>query len=141
MYNDLEPTLWEIRTNGTDNGPSLMGDDNDVNSLVQFFNQEDYFENYSEFVEMSYGKSFRDGVWDRKRVQFHSSFSDAKNKYIGSNKDHFDSPSKLYRYVLTDPTFYIRFTTNGRVNFIPRYYSIIIELCFILNYQRTVLLD
>jgi hypothetical protein len=141
MYNDTRMTLWEIVTDRSYSVPNLIGESNDVNKLLHFFNQDDNFKNYSHLVEPSYGKGFVEEVWDRKRVQFHSSFSDARNKYIGSNKDHFDSPTKLYRYVLTDPMFYIRFTTNGRTSFIPRYCSIIIELCFILNYQRTVLLD
>jgi hypothetical protein len=141
MFEDDFPTLWEIKPERKDTGPHLINYSSDIHNLIQFFNQDNTMDNYRLFVEPTYTKSFSSDVWDRKRVQFHSTFSHARNKYIGSNKDHFDSPSKLYRYVLTDPTFYIRFTTNGRVNFIPRYCSIIIELCFILNYQRTVLLD
>jgi hypothetical protein len=133
-------TLWELKTTLFDT-PDMICDSNDLNTLLRFFNQDDGFRNYRQLVEPTYYKGFDSDVWDRKRVQFHATFSDARNKYIGSNGDHFDAPSKLYRYVLTDPMFYIRFTTNGRTNFIPRYCSIIIELCFILNYQRTVLLD
>jgi hypothetical protein len=136
-----DPLPFEIRLHKVDRAPQLVFPGDDVKSFLRFLNQDDSFDNYKYLVEPSLEKEFMSDVWDRKRVQFHSTFSDARNKYIGSNGDHFDTPSKLYRYVLTDPTFYIRFTTDGRHNFLPRYASIIIELCFILNYQRTVLLD
>jgi hypothetical protein len=134
MFHYDEEIPWQFRMYTTDHVAELINDDKNINSLLQFLNQDDGFMNYRELVDLSYHKSFESEVWDRKRVQFHATFSDARNRYIGSNGDRYDSPSKLYRYVLTDPMFYIRFTTDGRTNFIPRYCSIIIELCFILNY-------
>jgi hypothetical protein len=136
-----DPLPIEIRLHSVDAAPILVTPGDDIRSLLRFLNQDDGFTNYQYLVEPGFEKEFTSDVWDRKRVQFHSTFSDARNKYIGSNGDKYDSISKLYRYVLTDPMFYIRFTTDGRHSFIPRYTQIIIELCFILNYQRTVLLE
>lgn len=87
------------------------------------------------------GKSFKKSftnVWNRKRMQFHASFSDARRGYIGQNHDRWEKPSKMFKSPSNSSCFNIRFTTDGVHNILPIHCGFVIELCFIINYKNSV---
>ena len=98
-----------------------------------FLNQTLTVKNYFSLLESSYNKIFDSNVWNRKRAMFHASFSDCTRNYIGMNKDHWLTPSKVFSSVSNTTEFRIRFSTDGINHFLPLYCSFIIELIYILN--------
>ena len=83
-----------------------------------------------------------DDVWDRGYIEFHSSFSDARKGFLGLNDEFYSKPSLLFKSPYDGPTFYISFYVNdGKTSIIPRYCRFIIQLCFILNYKKAIIME
>ena len=73
-------------------------------------------------------------VWDRINLNYHASFSQTRNKLIGRNNDHWDTPNKRFIVPGGDQDqFYLRFTTDGKHNILPIGCHFNIDLCFMLN--------
>ena len=113
--------------------------DEDAAEFLRLFNQDLSFFNWQTIADHRVDKHFTADVWDRKHAQFHSTFSDAKRNYIGSNKDDLSHVNKLFKYAHGNTSFNIRFTTDGLNNFLPKYCNFMIELVFILNYKNNVI--
>ena len=74
-------------------------------------------------------------------IEFHSSFSDARKGFLGLNDEFYSKPSLLFKSPYDGPTFYISFYVNdGKASIIPRYCRFIVQLCFILNYKKAIIM-
>jgi hypothetical protein len=104
--------------------------------LLRFLNQEVTIYNYLKLITPSPDKTFHDNVWNRKRAMFHATFSNALRRYIGIRNDFWGHPTKFYSFNDNTTEFYVRFTTDGRHYFIPRYSGFIIELVYIINMEN-----
>ena len=73
-------------------------------------------------------------VWDRIHLIYHASFAETRNRMIGRNNDHWDSPNKRFIVPGGDQDeFYLRFTTDGKHNILPVGCHFNCDLCFMLN--------
>ena len=111
----------------------------DINEFLKFLNQPIDEETIYTLTTNSYHKTFSE-VWSRDRIHFHSSFSTSRRKFIGKRGDFYQSLTLLYPPPTNESTFYIRFTSNGMKNILIRYCEFDIQLCFIINYKKTVIL-
>ena len=117
-------------------GSNRTNDDN----VLKLFNQEctdkmrKYINTYLDNFEF-------DNVWDRGYIEFHSTFSDARKGFLGLNDEFYSKPSLLFKSPYDGPTFYISFYVNdGKTSIIPRYCRFIVQLCFILNYKKAIII-
>ena len=117
-------------------GSNRTNDDN----VLKLFNQEctdkmrKYINTFLDYFEF-------DNVWDRGYIEFHSTFSDARKGFLGLNDEFYSKPSLLFKSPYDGPTFYISFYVNdGKTSIIPRYCRFIIQLCFILNYKKAIIM-
>ena len=108
-----------------------------LDHFLKFLNQERTAANRTKLTTMGATKSFT-GVWDRKSLQFHASFSGNKRNFIGLNGDFYDSPSIFYDPPTNMSDFWIKFTTDGRTQFLPRYCRFYIGLSFVRNYKNSL---
>ena len=109
-------------------------------SVLKLFNQEitdgaikklDEFQNELVF----------NNVWDRDYIEFHASFSEARKGFLGLRNEFYNKPSLLFKSPHDGPTFHITFyTNNARIAVLPRHCRFIIQLCFIFNYKKTMIL-
>ena len=106
---------------------------------MRFLNQDLTFSNWRKITDHNIEPYFEDDVWDRRYAQFHSTFSDAKRNYIGSNRDDLSHVNKLFKYSYGNTSFNIRFTTDGLNSFLPKFCNFVIELVFILNYKNNII--
>lgn len=73
-------------------------------------------------------------VWDRIHLIYHTTFAQTRNRIIGRNNDHWDTPNKRFIVPLGDQDqFYLRFTTDGKHNILPVGCHFNVDLCFMLN--------
>ena len=73
-------------------------------------------------------------VWDRIHLNYHASFSETKNRFIGRNGAHWDTPNKQFLVPFTDQDqFYLRFTTDGIHSVLPHGCHFNVDLAFMLN--------
>lgn len=132
---------------GTD---SLGGDDPDdpdqqdienrvrnLEEFLRFLNQKPTQSNLDQLTTSSTMKEFSN-VWDRTSLQFHTSFSDNRRGFIGLNNDFYENPSVFYDPPTNSSDFWIRFTTDGVHNILPRYCRFYIGLCFVRNYKTSL---
>ena len=117
-------------------GSNRTNDDN----VLKLFNQEctdkmrKYINTFLDYFEF-------DNVWDRGYIEFHSTFSDARKGFLGLNDEFYSKPSLLFKSPYDGPTFYISFYVNdGKASIIPRYCRFIVQLCFILNYKKAIIM-
>ena len=108
-----------------------------LNYFLKFLNQERTEENRKILTEYSESKIFTN-VWDRVSLQFHASFSNNKRNFIGLNNDFYDCPSIFYDGPTNASDFWIRFTTDGRHQFLPRYSRFYIGISFVRNYKNSL---
>ena len=120
-------------------GPSTIVTANleDLVSFLRFLNQDVKMDILTFLQDYHSTKSFAN-VWDRKSLQFHASFSDNKRNFIGLQDDFYDSPSVFYDPPTNASNFWIKFTTDGVHQIIPRYCSFYIGLCFVRNYKNSL---
>ena len=110
-----------------------------IDEFLMFLNQDLSDDNRKYLDTLSEVKTFHN-VWDREYLEFHASFSDSKRRFIGIKGDFYEKPNVLYNAPTDGSTFNIRFTTNGKNNIYPKYCRFIIQLVFLYNYRRTVVL-
>ena len=111
--------------------------DANLNFFLKFLNQERTEENRAILTNYSNSKSFHN-VWDRSSLQFHASFSNNRRSFIGLNKDFYENPSVFYDPPTNSSNFWIRFTTDGVHQILPRYCRFYIGLCFVRNYKNSL---
>ncbi len=111
--------------------------DANLDYFLKFLNQERTEENRAILTDYSNSKSFHN-VWDRSSLQFHASFSDNRRSFIGLNKDFYENPSVFYDPPTNSSNFWIRFTTDGVHQILPRYCRFYIGLCFVRNYKNSL---
>ena len=110
---------------------------NNLNYFLKFLNQERTDENRNILTEYSETKTFFK-VWDRASLQFHASFSNNKRNFIGLNNDFYDNPSVFYDPPTNTSDFWIKFTTDGRHQILPRYARFYIGISFVRNYKNSL---
>ena len=110
---------------------------NNINHFLKFLNQERTDENRNILTDYSNTKTFTN-VWDRVSLQFHASFSNNKRNFIGLNNDFYDCPSVFYDQPTNSSDFWIRFTTDGRHQFLPRYCRFYVGISFVRNYKNSL---
>ena len=122
---------------------SIQGDsydilaENNLNFFLKFLNQERTPENRQYLIDYSESKTFHN-VWDRSSLQFHASFSDNRRGFIGLNNDFYENPSVFYDPPTNSSNFWIRFTTDGVHQILPRYCRFYIGLCYVRNYKNSL---
>ena len=118
-------------------GSQWTNDDN----VLKLFNQE-CTDKMRKYINTFHKEVVFDDVWDRGYIEFHSSFSDARKGFLGLNDEFYSKPSLLFKSPYDGPTFYISFYVNdGKASIIPRYCRFIIQLCFILNYKKAIIME
>ena len=105
--------------------------------FLKFLNQDCSDANRNILKNASESKTFTN-VWDRKSLHFHASFSDNRRGFIGLNEDFYDNPSIFYDPPTNSSNFWIRFTTDGVHQILPRYCRFYIGLCFVRNYKNSL---
>ena len=110
-----------------------------LESFLKFLNQDVNTENLNYLQTVTDVMTFHN-VWNREYIEFHASFSDSKRRFIGIKGDFYEKPTVLYNAPTDGSTFNIRFTTNGKNNIYPKYCRFIIQLVFLYNYRKTVVL-
>ena len=109
----------------------------DLPEFAKFLNQGtddsslNYFRDYWEMKVFT-------NVWDRSTLQFHASFSDNRRGFIGLNEDFYENPSVFYDPPSNMFNFWIKFTTDGIHQILPRYSRFYIGLCFVRNYKNSL---
>ena len=122
---------------------SIQGDgiltlaENNLNFFLKFLNQERTDENRQYLIDYSESKTFKN-VWDRSSLQFHASFSDNRRGFIGLNNDFYENPSVFYDPPTNSSNFWIKFTTDGIHQILPRYCRFYIGLCYVRNYKNSL---
>ena len=110
----------------------------DLDEFLKFLNQPLTKENRYILTELTTTKTFHE-VWDRNRLHFHASFSTSHRHFIGKRGDFYQNLSLLYP-TSNETTFNIRFTTDGYKNILLRYADFEVQLCFIVNYMKSIVL-
>ena len=118
---------------------TINGTDDDLCEFLKFLNQDLTAENIAKLRTPSDLKEFNE-VWSRDRLYFHASFSTSKRKFIGKQGDFYPNLTLLYPSPTNESTFYIRFTSNGIKNILIRHCEFDIQLCYIVNYKKSVIL-
>ncbi len=112
--------------------------EDDVDEFLRFLNQEISTENQDILMKASDDKIF-DEVWNRDRLHFHASFSSSRRHFIGKRGDFYQNLTLLYP-PSNETTFNVRFTSDGYKNILLLYCEFDIQLCFIVNYMKSVVL-
>jgi len=110
-----------------------------IQEFLKFLNQEVTEENYNMLKNESEVKTFKN-VWNRETIAFHASFSNSKYGFIGLNKDFYQKISLLYNAPSTNGSFNVWFTSDGKNPILPRYAFIVIQLSFIVNMNKSLVL-
>ena len=113
----------------------------DCENFLQFLNQDT--ENNEGIEEMmSSKKTFEyKNVWDRDYIEFHASFSESRKSFLGLNNEFYHKPSLLFKCPNDGPVFHIGFYINdGRTPILPRYCRFIIQLCFLINCKKAIVM-
>ena len=120
-------------------GLGELGGNNERNIefFLKFLNQERNDENKDKLAERNFNKHFTN-VWDRSSLQFHASFSNNKRNFIGLNNDFYECPSIFYDAPTNASDFWVKFTTDGRHQFLPRYCRFYIGISFVRNYKNSL---
>ena len=112
----------------------------DTVSVLKLFNQEITDDAIKKLDELQNEFVFNN-VWDRDYIEFHASFSEARKGFLGLRNEFYNKPSLLFKSPHDGPTFHITFyTNNARIAVLPRHCRFIIQLCFIFNYKKTMIL-
>ena len=110
---------------------------NNLNHFLRFMNQRTTNRNRTKLTDYTNSKTFY-RVWDRISLQFHASFSNNKRNFIRLNNDFYTSPSIFYDAPTNASDFWIKFTTDGRNQFLPRYCRFYIGISFVRNYKNSL---
>lgn len=80
-------------------------------------------------------------VWDRDYIEFHASFSESRKGFLGLSNEFYYKPSLLFKCPNDGPVFHIGFYTNdGRTPILPRNCRFIIQLCFLINCKKALVM-
>ena len=110
---------------------------NNLNHFLRFMNQKQTDRNRNKLTDYTRSKTFY-RVWDRVSLQFHASFSNNKRNFIGLNNDFYTSPSIFYDAPTNASDFWIKFSTDGRNQILPRYCRFYIGISFVRNYKNSL---
>ena len=110
---------------------------NNLNHFLKFMNQKQTDRNRNKLTDYTRSKTFY-RVWDRVSLQFHASFSNNKRNFIGLNNDFYTSPSVFYDPPTNASDFWIKFSTDGRNQILPRYCRFYIGISFVRNYKNSL---
>ena len=110
----------------------------DIDEFLRFLNQEISTENQDILTNDSKNKVFNE-VWNRDRLHFHTSFSTSRRHFIGKRGDFYQNLTLLYP-PSNETTFNVRFTSDGYHNILLLYCEFDVQLCFIVNYMKSVVL-
>ena len=110
---------------------------NNLNHFLRFMNQKQTDRNRNKLTDYTGSKTFY-RVWDRVSLQFHASFSNNKRNFIGLNNDFYTSPSIFYDAPTNASDFWIKFSTDGRHQILPRYCRFYIGISFVRNYKNSL---
>lgn len=108
-----------------------------IDDMLKFLNQPVDIEHRVILSDKTETKIF-DEVWTRDRLYFHASFSTSRRKFIGKCGDFYQTLTLLYPSPTNESTFYIRFTSNGIKNILIRHCEFDIQLCYIVNFKKAV---
>ena len=107
--------------------------------FLKFLNQNTTNDDIGILKNYTKNKTFNN-VWNREYLEFHASFSDSKRRFIGIKGDFYEKPTVLYNAPTDGSTFNIKFTSDGKNSIYPKYCRFIIQLVFMYNYKRTIVL-
>lgn len=114
----------------------------DCEAFLQFLNQDT---NNNEGVDEMFEareKFVYNNVWDRDYIEFHASFSESRKSFLGLNNEFYYKPSLLFKCPNDGPVFHVGFYTNdGRTPILPRYCRFIIQLCFLINCKKSLIMN
>ena len=113
--------------------------DSDLKEFLEFLNQPTDEESLEALKDYTYEMVF-DNVWSRDRLYVHSSFSTSHRKYIGKRGDFYQNMNLLYPLPSNESVFHVFFTSDGKKTILIRYCNFDIQLCFIVNYKKSVVL-
>ena len=113
--------------------------DSDIVEFLEFLNQPINNEMINYMKETTTEKVF-DNVWSRDRLYIHASFSTSRRKYIGKRGDFYQNMNLLYPLPSNESIFHVFFTSDGKKTILIRYCNFDIQLCFIVNYKKSVVL-
>ena len=111
----------------------------DTEEFLKFLNQEISPLNLNILEHQTVDIKIFDEVWSRDRLHFHASFSTSRRHFIGKRDDFYQNLTLLYP-PSNETTFNVRFTSDGYKNILLRYCEFDIQLCFIVNYLKNVVL-
>ena len=117
----------------------ITGADAELDDFLRFLNQPVNADARKALAKDTTIMEFNE-VWSRDRLYFHASFSTSRRKFIGKQGDFYQNLSLLYPSPTNESTFYIRFSSNGVKNILIRYCEFDIQLCFIVNYKKSLIL-
>lgn len=144
-YNEKENRL-KLYMKSLDSNNNLIfnfnGDHDSLPDLIEFLeflNQPTDEEHIKILHDMTCEKIF-DNVWSRDRLYVHSSFSTSHRKYIGKRGDFYQNMNLLYPLPSNESMFHIFFTSDGKKTILIRYCNFDIQLCFIVNYKKSIVL-
>ena len=113
--------------------------DADLIEFLEFLNQPTDDETFHK-LKLYTDVMIFDNVWNRDRLYVHSSFSTSHRKYIGKRGDFYQHMNLLYPLPSNESIFHIFFTSDGKKPILIRYCNFDIQLCFIVNYKKSIVL-
>ena len=114
-------------------------DNKDLVEFLEFLNQptDQFNANLLKYAKTEF---IFDNVWSRDRLYIHASFSTSRRKYIGKRGDFYQNMNLLYPLPSNESIFHVFFTSDGKKTILIRYCNFDIQLCFIVNYKKSVVL-
>jgi hypothetical protein len=96
----------------------------------------------SSYLGGSSQRIYLKNVWNRNSDNYywHATFSNSPHNYIALNGERWAKPNLIYPYNSCDNSFIIWCTRDGKTKAVPIYGTIIIQLCFIVNYKNSIVL-
>ena len=136
MLGTFDNTRTPLKFNIADNQGMNYSD---IVEFLEFLNQPINNEMINYLKEPTVEKVF-DNVWSRDRLYIHASFSTSRRKYIGKRGDFYQNMNLLYPLPSNESIFHVFFTSDGKKTILIRYCNFDIQLCFIVNYKKSVVL-
>ena len=113
--------------------------ESDLVEFLEFLNQPTDAEHIN-YLKTETSEMVFDNVWSRDRLYIHSSFSTSHRKYIGKRGDFYQNMNLLYPLPSNESIFHVFFTSDGKKTILIRYCNFDIQLCFIVNYKKSIVL-
>ena len=112
----------------------------DLDEFLKFLNLPKHSSSESLLMRASTTEKVFNNVWSRDRLYIHSSFSTSHRKYIGKRGDFYQNMNLLYPLPSNESIFHIFFTSDGQKHIPIRHCNFDIQLCFIVNYKKSIVL-